>query len=131
VLTYLTYLTHPTYLTYLTYPTHPTYLTYATHLPIRIVRRARARGLLHARRDLPQRRDVVHDPERPAHRRRDEIPVVDLDTGGGRRRQILLQRLPVLALIEGHERPFARARIEQAFLLGILAHDVHRLVGRD
>ena len=57
--------------------------------------------------------------------------MVDLEIGDGRRRQILLQRLPVLALIEGHKRPFERARIEQAFLLGILAHDVHRLVGRD
>ena len=100
-------------------------------LPIGVVRRTRTGRLRHAGRDLPQRRDVVQDPERAPHRRRDEIAVVDLEVGDRRRRQILLQRLPVLALVERHVRALQRAGVEQSFLLGILAHDVHRLIRRD
>ena len=81
------------------------------------------------RRDLPERRDVVHDPERPPHRRREQIAVVHLEIGDGRRRQVLLQRLPVLPLIERHVRALERAGVQQSFLLGIFAHDVHRLIG--
>jgi hypothetical protein len=53
---------------------------------------------------------------------------MDLDVGDRRRRQVLLQRLPVLALIERDVRALQRAGVEQSFLFGVLAHDVHRLV---
>ena len=99
------------------------------HLAIRIVGRARTRRLHHARRDLTQRRDVIHDPERPPHRRRDEVAVVDLEVGDRRRGQVLLQRLPVLALIERDVHALERAGVQQPLLFGILAHDVHRLIG--
>ena len=60
-----------------------------------------------------------------------QIAVMDLEVGDRRGRQILLQRLPVLALIERDVRALERARVEQSFLLRILAHDVHRLIRRD
>src|SRR4029453_19589775 len=109
----------------------PPHLPYPPYLPVRIVRRSRARRLRHARRQLPQRRDIVHDPERPPHRRRHEVAMVHLDVGHRRRGEVLLQRLPVLALIERHVGALQRTGVEQSFLLRILAHDVHRLVGRN
>ena len=57
------------------------------------------------RRKLLQRRDVVHDPQRPAHRRDHEIVAMHLDVGDRRRRQVLLQRLPVAAVVERDEAP--------------------------
>ena len=100
-------------------------------LLIRVISRTRTRTLRHARRDLPERCDVIHDPERPPHRRREQIAMVHLEIGDGRRGQVLLQRLPVLPLIERHVRALERAGVQQSFLLGIFAHDVHWLIGRD
>src|SRR5205814_1499312 len=76
-----------------------------------------------------QRRHIVHDPERSSHRRHHEVAVMDFDVGDWRRRKIHLQRLPVLALIEGDVRALQRSGVEETFLLRILADDVHRLVG--
>src|SRR5262249_37354683 len=121
-----TSLTCRTWRTRLTHLTHPTYLTHLArlaHLARLTVRRRWTSRLRDARRQLTQRRDVVHDPERSPHRRDDEIAVVHLDVGDGRRREILLQRLPVFTLIERDVRAFERAGVQQALLLGILAYD--------
>ena len=54
-----------------------------------------------------------------------------LDVGHRRRRQILLERLPVLPAVERHEHAELGARVEQSFARGIFAGDVHRMVDRD
>ena len=47
------------------------------------------------RRQLTQDTDVVHDPDRTALRRDDEILLVALDVGDRHRRQVLIEVLPV------------------------------------
>ena len=54
-----------------------------------------------------------------------------LDVGHRCRRQVLLQRLPVLAGVERHEEAELGAGIEEAGLLGILADDAGRVIAGD
>ena len=103
--------------------------------PVRLARleqvRLRPHHQLVARRQLVQQRDVVHDPERPAHRREHEVLVVHADVGHRRRRQVLLERLPVAAVVERHEHAELGAGVEQALLRRVLPHDARRMVGGD
>ena len=54
----------------------------------------------------------------------DEVAVADGDVAHGAVRQVQLERLPVLAVVEGDEDAGLGARVEQSAALGILAHDV-------
>ena len=54
--------------------------------------------------------------------------MVNLEIGDRRGREVLLQRLPVLPLIERHVGAFERSRVQQPFLLRVLANHVHRLI---
>ena len=56
-------------------------------------------GLLHVRRHLLQRRDVVHDPEAAAVRGRDEVALarMHLQVVHGDRRQVVVQPAPASA----------------------------------
>ena len=90
-------------------------------------RRIRARP---RRRDLPERRHVVQDPERAPVGRDDEIGVVNRDVVDRGRREVELQRLPAIAAIERDEHPALRAGIQETRVLRILADDARRDVGR-
>ena len=50
--------------------------------------------------DLPQRRDVVEDPEAAAVRADDDVVVVDHEIADRRGRHVQPQRLPVIAVVE-------------------------------
>ena len=83
----------------------------------------------HARRDLAQRRDVVHDPERSPHRRRQQITVVNFRSVTGVAGRFCCKTASA-RLIERHVRAFECPR--RAVLLVLdLTNDVHRLIGRD
>ena len=78
---------------------------------------------------LPQRRDVVEDPERAALRRDDDVLVLDHEVGHGNDGQVALQRLPRRAGVEGHVDPRLGAGEQQAAAHGVLAHHAHEGVG--
>ena len=54
----------------------------------------------------------------------DEIVLVDLEVAHRRDRQVELQRLPGVAVVERHERAALGAGEQQALPLGIFLHDV-------
>ena len=54
-------------------------------------------------RDLPERREVVEDPQTAAVRRDHEVAVPDRQIPDRRHRQVQAQRLPALAVVERHE----------------------------
>ena len=57
--------------------------------------------------------------------RDDEIVAVDLEVAHRRHRQVELQRLPVVAVVERDERAALGAGEQQAVALRIFLHDVH------
>ncbi len=59
---------------------------------------------------LPQRRDVVEDPEPATMRSHDEIVVLNNQIAHRSRRQIQSQRLPIRAVIERHINAFFGCR---------------------
>ena len=65
--------------------------------------------------------DVVEDPERASMGRYDQIILMNPQIAHGSVRQVELQRLPVLAVIEGHPHRILRAREQQALAHGIFA----------
>ena len=77
-------------------------------------------------RHLAERRDVVQNPGAAAVGADDEIVEVLLHDEPVRRRvrQVVLQRLPVLAIVERHVHAVLRPEIQEATLHGILAHAV-------
>ena len=77
--------------------------------------------------NLPQRRDVVEDPEPAPVRRRDEIVVLDDDVPHGRRRHVQPQRLPVSAVVERDIDRALGGGEQQALLLRILTNGVDGL----
>ena len=81
---------------------------------------------LHLRRDLLQRRDVVHDPEAAAVGRDHQVVEVLLhdDAGHRRVRQIVLQRQPALSIVERHEDGVLEAEVQQAPPHRVLADDL-------
>ena len=72
-------------------------------------------------RHLLQRQHVVHDEEPAPHRREHEVAVVDADVGHRRDRQVLLERLPVGAVVERDEEAELGARVEQPLAARVLA----------
>ena len=104
---------------------------------LRRVRRARRVGRLeqirvrrrrHRRAVLPQRRDVVEDVEAAAVRRDRDVARLDPDVVHRRVRQPVLQRLPVIAVVERDVEAVLRAGVEQAAPRRILADDVRVVV---
>jgi hypothetical protein len=79
--------------------------------------------------ELPQRRDVVEDPETAAMGRHDEIVVLDDQIPHRTRRQIQSQRFPVGAVVERHINAFFRSGEEQTFAFRIFANCVYDLPG--
>ena len=80
-------------------------------------------GVRDARVDLAQRRHVVEHPDRAALRRGDEVVAVDEQVAHPRDRQVALQRLPRVAVVERDVDAGVGAGVEQAFLDGIGADD--------
>ena len=66
------------------------------------------------RAHLPQGGHIVHDPEATAMGCDHKIVAMHVDIAHGGDRQILLQRLPVRAIVERHEHAALRAGIKQA-----------------
>ena len=89
---------------------------------IRGARRKQVRvGAEHLRRELLQRREVVHDPEASPVGRDDEIVEVLLhrDPVHRRARHVGLQRLPAVAIVERHVDRVLGAEVEQAAAHGV------------
>jgi len=76
----------------------------------------------YGRVDLPQWRDVVKDPERPAMRSDHQIVFVNYQIAYRRRRQIQLQRLPEIAIVKGNIHATLGGCIEQALAFRIFAN---------
>src|SRR6185312_129781 len=89
--------------------------------PDRFVRR---RGL-----KLAEQGQVAKYPDRPALSRGDEVVAVDKQVARPGRRQVLLERLPVVAVVEADEHAGLVAGIEQARSDGIGADGGDDLVG--
>ena len=77
-------------------------------------------------RDLPQRRDVVEDPDAAPVRADDQVVVLDDEIAHRRRRHVQPQRLPVVAIVERHVDLRLGSGEEQPLALRILAHDADR-----
>ena len=75
--------------------------------------------------ELPQSGDVVEDPDRASVRGDDQIVLVDPDIAHRGVRQVQLQRLPVLTVIERCPHGFLGRREQQALALWILADGIH------
>ena len=85
-----------------------------------------SRGCAGESRHFAQRGDVIQNPERAAVRGDDEVVVVNPEIAHGGVRQIQLQGLPVVAVVERDPDRIFRAGKQQAFAHGIFAHRVHR-----
>ena len=72
--------------------------------------------------DLPQRADVVEHPDAASVRGHDEVVLVKSEIAHRAWRQVELQRLPVVAVVERHEDAELGAGHEQAAPLRILLH---------
>src|SRR6476660_8490417 len=77
---------------------------------------------------LPQRSDVVENPERAAVRSDDQVVAMNRQVAHGSMRQVKLQRLPVIAVIERNEYAALGSREQQSLAHRIFAHYVHRSV---
>ena len=77
-------------------------------------------------RDLPQRRDVVEDPERAAVRADRDVVVLDDEISNRRRRHVEPERRPVVAVVERDPDLRLGPGEQQPFPLRIFAHDVDR-----
>ena len=80
------------------------------------------------RAELPQRRDVIQDPERPPVSSDDHIVMMNDQIADRSRRQIHLQRLPVVAVVPRHIHAAFGAGEKQSLALGIFPHRVDGLV---
>ena len=83
-------------------------------------------GLCHLVIKLPQRREVIKNPERAAVRRNDQVIAVNVEVTHRGVWQIQLQRLPVVAVVERNVDGSFRSREEQTFSHGIFAYHVAR-----
>src|SRR5436190_2182124 len=81
----------------------------------------------HLRRELLERGDVVHHPERAAMRRENDVAVLEREIMHGHDRQIELQLLPTAAVVEREPDAALRAGDKQTGALGILARDAREL----
>src|SRR5713226_7535006 len=76
------------------------------------------------RGELAQRSYVIENPERAAMRGDDEVVAVNDEVAHGGMRQILLQRLPMVAIVERDVDRAFRSGKEQALTNGIFANGV-------
>jgi hypothetical protein len=74
---------------------------------------------------LAQRRSVVENPEAAAVRGDDQVVAVDHQVAHRDRRQIQLQGLPVVAIVEGNRDTELGCRVEQSLARRIFANVVH------
>ncbi len=79
---------------------------------------------------LADDREIVEDPEAAPLRRGDEVVLADGQVGDWHGRQVQVERLPVVAVVEGDEHAALGAGIQQSPPLGILAHDAYEVVLR-
>src|SRR5260221_2456144 len=89
------------------------------------------RGIMTARNlgaELPQRRDVIEDPKRSAMSSNNNIVAMNDQIADRSRRQIHLQRLPMIAVVPGHIHGAFGAGKQQSLALYIFAHRVDGLV---
>src|SRR5207247_11180042 len=70
---------------------------------------------------LPDRREVVQDPEAAAVRRGDQVSVLDREIVQRHRRQVLLEPLPVRPIVEGHPDAALGPGIEEPRAGGVVA----------
>ena len=80
---------------------------------------------------LPQRRDIVQNPERAPVRGQHQVVAVNDQVVHRRRRQIQLQRFPVCARIVRNKNAGFRSGEQQAFALRIFPHGAHERAFRD
>ena len=88
-------------------------------------------GRRHLGGKLQDGRVVVQDPEAPAHGRQHHVLVHDFDVRHRSDREVELEGLPVLPVIEGNEHPKLGSGIEQAFPIRIFPDHVHGVVVRN
>ena len=78
---------------------------------------------------LAQKRKIAEDPDRPALRRCDQVIALDQKIARPGGRQILLQWLPPVAIVETDEHAGFGAGVKQARAHRVGAHDADRLAG--
>ena len=81
------------------------------------------------RASLTQRREVVENPERASVSGGDEVVAMHSEIANVRRREIQLQGLPVVAIVEGNVECVFGSGVEQAFAHGIFADDARDPIG--
>src|SRR6266498_994934 len=81
-------------------------------------------------RQLPQGREVVQDPDRPAVRPDHEIALVDVQIAHRAGGEIEPQRLPMVAVVERNVNAAFGTREQQAATLGVFPYDVHDFIRR-
>ena len=85
----------------------------------------------HFVRQLPQRREVVQDPEGASLGGDHEVAVMDLEVGDGRHRQVELERLPPDSVVERDIHPVFRAGEQEALSLRILPDRANEVTRAD
>src|SRR5260221_13975322 len=89
------------------------------------------RGIMTARNlgaELPQRRDVIQDPKRSAMSSNNNIVAMNDKIADRSRRQIHLQRLPMITVVPGNIHGALGASKKQSLAFYIFAHRVDGLV---
>ena len=79
-------------------------------------------GTGYRRSPLPQRRDIVENPEAATVRCRDQVAVLDREVVNRHDREVEPERLPVPAIVEAHPHAALGTGEEQSLSNGILAH---------
>ncbi len=79
--------------------------------------------------ELSDRSEVVHDPEAPAHRGKDQVSSMELDVRDWSGGQVLLKRLPVGPIVEGDIHPEFGAGVQEAGPLWVFPNHPHGMVG--
>src|SRR6185295_16979779 len=81
--------------------------------------------LLNVITELPQERHVVDHPETAAMRSHDQIVSMNSEIAHRSRRQIQLQRLPVIAIVKRHEHIALSACEQKPTTMWIFLHCLH------
>src|ERR1700733_3036468 len=77
------------------------------------------------RRNLPQRRHLVHHPEATAMRRNSKVIAMDNNVAHTRDRHVVLQRLPMLSVVKRNINAKLSSRIKKPLRLRVLLYGVH------
>src|SRR5947209_13568912 len=80
--------------------------------------------------NLPERRDVVENPEGASVRADDDVVFVYDEVADGTRSHVQTKRLPVVTIVERDEDCALRACEEKTFALRVFTHDVDWIVGQ-